>query len=187
MLHLQRRTPARPVAPRAVILKAPPLDTAWRRAQVLSYSGGAAKRVRSRTFTGLTAVVKDVQIDGDFEVACTAPFWRLTVMLEEVGGRLRVVAPDRRVAAQRDLAHAMFLAPPGSPLRAVGAGLTYVRKLSLQFDAAVVGANFPGGQIPGLPSSPCWGFSTRGSTAWRGCSKWSAGATTRTTPSLGTT
>ena len=137
---------------------APPIDATWRHVCQPPISGGAVKRVRSRTFSGLTAVVKEVQVDGDYLVDCAAPFWRLLVVLDEVGGHLRVRAPDGRVAPQRDVPHAMFLAPPGLPLQAFADGLRYVRQLSLQFDPDRLAGIFPTGEAPPIPSEPRLGF-----------------------------
>ncbi len=158
MLLLKTPSEAWPVeAPTGAPL-APPIDAAWRQVCQPPISGGSVKRIRSRIFSGLTAVVKDVQIDGDYLVECKAPFWRLLVVLDEVGGRLRVRAPDGRVAPQRDLPHAMFLSPPGVALQAYAAGLRYVRQLSLQFDPDRLAAMFPAGAAPPLFSEPRLGF-----------------------------
>ena len=136
----------------------PPIDAAWRHVWQPPTSGGAVRRLRSRTFSGLTAVVKDVQIDGDYLVECAAPFWRLLVVLDEVGGHLRVRSPDGRVAPQRDLPHAMFLSPPGVRLQAFADGLRYVRQLSLQFDPDRLAAILPAGEAPPIPTEPRLGF-----------------------------
>lgn len=158
MLLLNAPSEACPVELPADMAAGPPNDAAWRRACEPRISGGVVKRIRSRTFSGLTAVVKDVQIDGDYLVECAAPFWRLLVMLDEVGGHLRVRAPDGRVAPKRDLPHAMFLSPPGVPMQAFSDGLRYVRQLSLQFDPARLAAPFPAGEAPPILSEARLGF-----------------------------
>ena len=158
MLLQQAPMQAWPVEPPVDLHERSTGDSAWRKAYLPRYSGGAAKRVQSRTFTGLTAVVKDLQIDRDFEADCTAPFWRLIVVLDQVGGCLRVSTADGKVFPQQDAPHPMFLAPPHTPLRAFADGVSYVRQLTLQFDYERLVENLQVGWPPLIPAAPVLGF-----------------------------
>ena len=158
MLLLSPPSQARPAKSPAGDLDGRLADPAWRHAHNPVYFGGVAMRVRSRNFTGLTAVVKDLHIDGEFEVDCSAPFWRLLVVLDEVGGHLRVRTADGQVVPQPDVPHAMFLTPPNTSLRGFADGLRYVRHLSLQFDYERLGLLFEERQPPPIPAAPRLGF-----------------------------
>jgi AraC family transcriptional regulator len=139
---------------------APPVwdATSWRLAGIPDYRGGVVKGVRSRTFTGLTAVVKDLQIEGEFEVDCFAPYWRLLVVLEEVGGHLRARTPGGRSAPTGDVMNAMFFVPPHTPVRAWSDDLRYVRHLTLQFDRDALGSFSERGLPLPLLTEPRLGF-----------------------------
>jgi AraC family transcriptional regulator len=131
---------------------------AWRHASAPEYRGGVVKGLRSRTFTGLTAVVKDLQIEGEFEVDCFAPYWRLLVVLEEVGGHLRAKTPGGRMSPKGDMANTMFFVPPHTPVRAWSDDLRYVRHLTLQFDRDALASFSQLGLPPPLSTEPRLGF-----------------------------
>jgi AraC family transcriptional regulator len=130
----------------------------WRQAYAPEYRGGVVKCVHSRTFTGLTAVVKDLQIEGEFEVDCFAPYWRLLIVLEEVGGHFRARTPGGRTAPMGDVTNAMFFVPPHTSVQAWSDDLRYVRHLTLQFDRDVLESFSKLGLPSPLSTEPRLGF-----------------------------
>jgi AraC family transcriptional regulator len=133
---------------------------AWRRVFSPAYRRGTATHVRSKAWTGLAAVVKQLEVDDGFEADCTAPFSRLLVVLEEVGGRLRGRSADSRgggrPAAQ---ANAMYFVPADTPAWACADKLRYVRHISFQFTGRTLESLFEDDVRPDLPASSRMAFS----------------------------
>jgi hypothetical protein len=69
---------------------------AWKRLFVPTYKGVTLKRVAMKTWTSISANVKEMQIEGPFQADLKHDCARLTVMLDVIGD-----IPDARRALGR--------------------------------------------------------------------------------------
>jgi AraC family transcriptional regulator len=133
---------------------------AWRRVFYPAYRQGTATQVHIKAWTGLAAVVKRLEVDDGFEADCTAPFSRLLVVLDEVGGRLRGrLAASRGGGGPAAPANAMYFVPAGMSVWAYADKLRYVRHISLQFTGQTLESLFEDDVRPDLPASSRMAFS----------------------------
>ncbi|MDB5496563.1 MAG: transcriptional regulator, AraC family [Phenylobacterium sp.] len=130
----------------------------WRTAFLADNPGGAITSVRQKTWSGLSAVVKEMAFTGAFEVDRAAAYCRLMVILEEVGGRIHARTGRKTAAARPDAPHRVYFVPAEAPFWTYAEKLRYVRYVSLQFSetdlAALVGDRFKAD----LPQSPRLAF-----------------------------
>src|SRR5712672_3702615 len=71
-------------------LSARPSETATLEATTLDYQGGRVVRWQQKSWTGVSARITEVRCDEDFHVDLGSEWTRLSVMLEEVGGRVEI-------------------------------------------------------------------------------------------------
>jgi AraC family transcriptional regulator len=105
----------------------------------LNYQGGRAVRQLQKSWSGVSANIVELLCDGDLHVDLGAESTRLSVVLEEVGGRFEVRAKNWRSQPT--------LHPIGQPLSIITAGLEahgcsssvcFMRHLVLQLDLATL-------------------------------------------------
>ena len=127
---LRHMLAARPLQP----VSSPPI--------VPSYRGGRITRQERRSWHGVSGLVLEVSCDGqvhaDLKTGCT----QLSVLLEEVGGRIEISrriesSPSSYVGAPRPLS----LIPADADAFAHARGVVFLRHLMLQFDDPAALAN----------------------------------------------
>ena len=103
----------------------------------LEYQGARSVRQVQKAWTGVTANLAEIRSDRSVQVDLGAGAARLSVVLEEVGGRFEIESKGwRGQPASRDSAQPLSLIQAGVAARGRGDGLRFVRHLVLQFDAA---------------------------------------------------
>jgi len=110
-------------------------DPAKLAATALAYQGARSVTIFRKSWTGISAQLAEIRCDGLLEVDLTADQTRLSVVLEEVGGRLEVRAlclPAR--SAAHETARPLSLIPAG--LNAVGQAThaRFIRHLVLELE-----------------------------------------------------
>lgn len=130
----------------------------WRKAFSAANPSGAITSVRQKTWSSLSAVVKEMAFTGAFEVDRAASYCRLMVILEEVGGRIHARASRKAAVAGPDSPHRVYFVPAGAPFWTYAERLRYVRYISLQFCEADLAALVGDGFNADLPQSPRLAF-----------------------------
>ena len=131
----------------------------WRHAYSGENPSGTVRSVRQRTWSGLTAVAKEMDFRGAFEVDRSAPYHRLIVILEEVGDRIHGQERPGLSGSPADASNRLYLVPRDVPFWTFSKSLRYVRHLSLQFDICELAALSDVNDEAMLPRSPRLGFS----------------------------
>jgi AraC-like DNA-binding protein len=126
----------------------------WRRVFNPVNPSGAITDVRQKTWSSLSAVLKEMAFTGAFEVDRTASYSRLMVILEEVGGRIHARTGRRTSTGAPDAPHRVYFVPAGAPLWTYAERLRYVRYISLQFSEGDLAALVGDGFKPDFPQSP---------------------------------
>uniref|UniRef100_B0T953 Transcriptional regulator, AraC family n=1 Tax=Caulobacter sp. (strain K31) TaxID=366602 RepID=B0T953_CAUSK len=129
----------------------------WREVFEPDYVGVTVSSVQQKTWSGLSAVVRELRVDAPFDVECTADFSRLLVVLDEVGGRMRG-RTTKSCSPDNPPTNAMYFVPAGAQVWQCANQLRYMRHISLQFDAASLD-QLLGEAAPALPDGPRMGFS----------------------------
>ena len=129
VLHLKRLAPAKAAGPDA----AAPAEMA------LDYQGGHSVQQRQKSWSGVRASIAQVHCDGALHVDLAADAARLSVVLEEVGGRVEIRSKDGRGQSPADdAARPLSIIPPALPAHGKADGIRFVRHLVLQFDLAAL-------------------------------------------------
>jgi len=105
----------------------------------LDYQGGQSVRQLQKSWTGVTANLAEMHCDGSLQVVLGSACPRLSVVLEEVGGRFEV-RPDlpRGERASQNSPQPLAVIPSGLVARGRADGLRFLRHLVLAFDAAAL-------------------------------------------------
>ena len=105
----------------------------------LVYQGGNSVTQLQKSWTGVSANLAEMHCDGPLEVELGAACPRLSVALEEVGGRFEVKAEGRcGQTASYDSPRPLGIIPAGVAARGRAESLSFVRHLVLQFDLAAL-------------------------------------------------
>lgn len=105
----------------------------------LDYRGGRSVRQLHKSWTGVSANLAEMHCDGSLHVDLGSAATRLSVVLEEVGGRFEVQSDGWRGAlAAHDAPQPLSVIPAGLAARGRAAGLRFVRHLVLAFDVAAL-------------------------------------------------
>jgi len=99
----------------------------------LDYRGGRNVHQRQRSWSGMRANLAEMHCDGHLDVELGSDSTRLSVVLEQVGGRLSIQLKDR-VPQRRAAAQPLGLVPAGIVARGHATGVCFLRHLVLQFD-----------------------------------------------------
>ena len=128
-LHLNRLAPA----------KAQPFDAATPAEIALDYQGGRSVQQRQKSWSGVSASIAQMHCDGELYVDLGADAARLSVVLEEVGGRLEIRSKDGRGQPPADdAARPLSIIPAALQAHGKADGARFVRHLVLQFDMAAL-------------------------------------------------
>jgi AraC-like DNA-binding protein len=105
----------------------------------LDYRGGQSVRQLQKSWTGVSANLAEMHCDGPLQVDLAAASPRLSVVLEEVGGRFEIRSDGwRGQRASHDNPQALTIIPAGVGARGQAEGLRFVRHLVLAFDVAAL-------------------------------------------------
>jgi AraC family transcriptional regulator len=103
----------------------------------LDYQGARSVRQMQKSWTGVIANMAEIRGDGSVQVDLNAADPRLSVVLEEVGGRFSIETEGwRGQPVPRDAPQPLSVIPAGIAARGRGDGMRFVRHLVLQFEAA---------------------------------------------------
>lgn len=103
----------------------------------LEYEGARSVRQMQKAWTGVTANLAEVRCDGSVHVELGAAAARLSIVLEEVGGRFEIEPGGwRGQSASRESPQPLSIIPAGVAARGRGDAMRFVRHLVLQFEAA---------------------------------------------------
>jgi AraC-like DNA-binding protein len=103
----------------------------------LDYQGARSVRQMQKSWTGVIANMAEIRGDGSVQVELNAADPRLSVVLEEVGGRFSIETEGwRGQPVSRDAPQPLSVIPAGIAARGRGEGMRFVRHLVLQFEAA---------------------------------------------------
>jgi AraC-like DNA-binding protein len=106
---------------------------------MLDYRGGQSVRQLQKSWTGVSANLAEMHCDGPLQVDLGAAGPRLSVVLEEVGGRFEIRSDGWRGAqALRDSPQPLAIIPAGVAARGQAEGLRFVRHLVLAFDLSAL-------------------------------------------------
>ena len=130
----------------------------WRNVFAPDCIGLNVTSIHQKTWTGLSAVLRDITVCEPFELETTAPYTRLLVVLEEVGGRFHSRAPSARQIAKLDMPHLLYFVPAGAEVWEYADKLRYCRHISLQFSKTALAALIEDDFEPKLPDAPQMGF-----------------------------
>lgn len=101
------------------------------------YRGGSFVLQAGRSWSGVKAVIAEVCSDGDLQVDLGAEHTRLSVMLEEVGGRMMIrpdLSANEAKIPRNDNQGPMSLIPAGIEVWGQGREIRFVRHLMLKLD-----------------------------------------------------
>ena len=105
----------------------------------LDYKGGHSIRQLQKSWTGVSADLAEMHCDGSLQVELGGASTRLSVVLEEVGGRFEVQSEGGRgLRALHDSPQPLSVIPAGVAARGRAEGLRFVRHLVLAFDVAAL-------------------------------------------------
>jgi AraC-like DNA-binding protein len=106
---------------------------------VLDYRGGHSVSQVQKSWTGVSANVAEMHCDGPLRVDLGATLTRLSVVLEEVGGRFEIKPEGwRGQRASHDCRQPLGVIPAGLAAHGRADSMTFVRHLVLQFDVAAL-------------------------------------------------
>ena len=114
--------------------RAPAIPPAMR----LDYQGGHSVRQLQKSWTGVSANLAEMHCDGPLRVDLGAGSPRLSVVLEQVGGRLGIQSGGRGQRTSPDAPQPLSVIPAGVAARGRAEGLRFVRHLVLAFDIAAL-------------------------------------------------
>ena len=105
----------------------------------LDYRGAHSVRQLEKSWIGLTANLAEMHCDGSLDVDLAASCPRLSVALEEVGGRLEVQSDrGRGQRLSHDSPRPLGIIPPGVAARGRADGMRFLRHLVLAFDVSAL-------------------------------------------------
>jgi AraC family transcriptional regulator len=105
----------------------------------LDYQGARSVRQVQKAWTGVIANLAEMRCDGSVQVDLSGAAARLSVVLEEVGGRLETQTEGwRGQRVSRESAQPLSVIPAGVAARGRGDGMRFVRHLVLQFEPAAL-------------------------------------------------
>lgn len=109
-------------------------------APALNYEGGRSVDQRRKSWSGVSASMAQMHCDGELCVDLSAEAARLSVVLEEVGGRIEICMKDQRGhLLANDAAGPLSIIPASLQARGKANRVRFVRHLVLQFDLARLG------------------------------------------------
>jgi len=116
-----------------------PSETPMPDATALVYQGGQVVRCQQKSWTGVSANITEVRCDEYVRVDFRSEWTRLSVMLEEVGGRVEIrPKPWRGQSTSRTASRPLSLIPAGWGAHGKARGVRFIRHLMLQFDGAAL-------------------------------------------------
>ena len=105
----------------------------------LDYEGGHSVRQLQKSWTGVSANLAEMHCDGALNVGLRATCTRLSVVLEEVGGRFEIQSEGwRRPRTAHDSAQPLSIIPAGLAALGRAEGVRFLRHLVLAFDVAAL-------------------------------------------------
>src|SRR6267143_1584250 len=116
-----------------------PSEAAVPEATALVYQGGQVVKWQRKSWTGVSADIADVRCDDYVRVDFRSEWTRLSVMLEEVGGRVEIrPKPWRGQSTSRTASRPLSLIPAGWGAHGKARGVRFIRHLMHQFDGAAL-------------------------------------------------
>jgi AraC family transcriptional regulator len=113
----------------------------WKRPNTPNYLGGRLVRQHHRTWSGVGALLIEVMCDGQLDADLNADCTRLSIFLEEVGGRVEIRQNSKQpLLLSPDISRPMSLIPAGMDVWAHAPRVRFVRHLLLQFDDTTLAA-----------------------------------------------
>jgi AraC family transcriptional regulator len=107
----------------------------------LDYQGAHSVQQRQKSWSGVSASIAQIHCDGALYVDLGGDAARLSVMLEEVGGRLEIRSKDGRgQSSPDDAARPLSIIPAALQAHGKADGVRFVRHLVLQFDMTALRA-----------------------------------------------
>jgi AraC-like DNA-binding protein len=105
----------------------------------LKYQGGSSIRQSRKSWGGISANLAEMRCDGDLQVELGADGARLSIVLEEVGGRFEVRARNWCNEAPSHGPHQpLSILPPGLDAQGRAEHVHFLRHLLLRFDLATL-------------------------------------------------
>jgi AraC-like DNA-binding protein len=104
----------------------------------LDYQGGHSVRQLQKSWTGVGANLAEMHCGGSLHVDLGAGPARLSVVLEEVGGRFAIQSGGRGQRTSHDSPQALSVIPVGVAARGRAEGLRFIRHLVLAFDVVAL-------------------------------------------------
>jgi AraC family transcriptional regulator len=105
----------------------------------LSYKGGQPVAQLRKSWSGVSANIAEMRCDGKLHVDLGANAPRLSIVLEEVGGRFEIETRDwRSQNAAHESPQPLSLIAAGLDAHGRADGMRFMRHLVLQFDAATL-------------------------------------------------
>lgn len=112
---------------------------AWKRLFTPDYVGARVTSVRIRSWSGVSAYIKELHCDGPFRSDFKSDVSRLLVMLDTVGAPVEARTHASRPAQMKaDSLHQMTFAPAAAPIWAHSDGTLFMRHITFNFDARTV-------------------------------------------------
>lgn len=107
----------------------------------LVYEGGRSLRMGQKSWSGAEAAVAEMHCDGPLRVDLSAPSARLSVVLDQAGGRFEIQSDGwRGQSASIDIPQPMSVIPVGIAARGRADGIRFFRHLVVQFDSGTLAA-----------------------------------------------
>lgn len=135
-------------------------DGQWRQAAAYDYEAAHVTTVGHAAWTGLSAATHSLDVQRGFDFNCAEPFFRLLVVLDEVGGRIRGQANDEPRETANPAPNRMYFLPPGQSHWQFGDRQRYLRYIGLRFSDASLTRLFEDDPRPKLSDAPVLGFTS---------------------------
>jgi AraC family transcriptional regulator len=104
-----------------------------------NYNGGWVVKRQQRSWSGVSAIITEVRCDGYLQVDLKSEWTRLSMMLEEVGGRIEIRSkPWRGRSTSHDGPRPLSLIPARTEAHGQAMGIRFVRHFMLQFDGSAM-------------------------------------------------
>lgn len=134
-------------------------EPAWRRLFMPRYQGAKVTAVRHRSWSGISAYIKELRCTGDFRADFRSECSRLLVMLDEVGGPIEArTHPSRAAQVRVDTVHQMTYVPANSPIWAHSDRTKFMRYITFSFQDHAVASLVQEDIYPASLSTPRFMF-----------------------------
>lgn len=126
----------------------------WRKVYTAAHEQARVGRVFHKTWSGLTAVVKETFWEAPVDLLCHNAYARVTMVLDQSGGNLRLKTHARQAGREIEGSGAMYFIPTGTEVWCASDDLRFMRNLRLQFSQATLDQLAPDEAGLWLPRDP---------------------------------